>query len=111
MVAAKDKTVSSAGANGLHAPAVSLDARGFGIMESTAVHGAPEIGVELEIAAPPLLAHGVEDFPQVLLHFRVRPIERVPRSMPPPAKRYQAGHKRFIVSAAYEPVRMLLKDL
>src|SRR5215471_1568971 len=111
MVASQDETVAGAAPDRLHALPVSLDARGFGIVESPTMHRAPEIGVQFEIRAPPVFAHGAEDLFKMLLHFRMRPIQRVPGSVPPPCKRYLAGQKRLIVCSADEPIRVLLKNV
>src|SRR6266481_2769495 len=97
MVAAENKTASSAPANCFHALAIGLYTRCLGIMEPSAVHRAPEIGVKFEVSAAPLLAHGVEDLFEMLLHFRMSAVERIPRTVTPSTKSYLAGHERLII--------------
>ena len=111
MIAAKNEAPARSATNCRQSPPISLDTSGLGIMEAATVHCTPEIGVELEIGAAPLVAHGAEYFFQVLLHFRMRPIQRVPRSMSPSAKGDLAGRQRLIVGAANKPFRMLLENM
>ena len=80
-------------------------------MQFAAVHGAPEVGVELEISHAPLLAHGAEDVLQVLLHLGVGAIERVPRAVAPALEGDLVGGERLAVVALHEPVGMLLEDV
>src|SRR5258708_4224782 len=111
MVAAKNKTVSRAAANRFHALAIGLYPRCPGIMEPPAVHRAPEIGVELEVSAAPLFAHGAEGFFKMLLHLGMSAVERIPRAVTPSAKSYLAGNERLTIGAPDEPLRMLLEDV
>src|SRR5260221_9308161 len=111
MIAAQNETTSRAPANGFHTLAVGLYAGGFGIMEPSAMHRAPEIGIEFEIGAAPLFAHGAEGLLEMLLHRGMSAIQHIPGSVPPSAKRYLAGHERFVISAADEPLRMLLENM
>src|SRR5689334_22555253 len=109
MIAAKDKTVACAANDSLHAAAVRLDARCLGIVQAAAVHGAPEIRIQLEISAPPLIPHGPEERFQVLLNVRVCPVERVPGTSPPPAEGHHVGRESCARSVLDEPVRVFLK--
>ncbi len=111
VVAAEDEAVAGAAQDGLHAAAVGFDAGGFGIVQLAAVHGAPEVGVELEIGHSPLLSHGAEDVFQVLLHLGVGAIERVPGAMAPSLESDLVGRERLAVFALHEPVGMLLEDV
>src|SRR5438105_2403523 len=111
MVATQNETISRAAADGFHALPVGLNARRFGIMEPTTVDRAPEIRIELEVGAAPLFAHRAERLLEMLLHLGMSAIQHVPWSVPPSAKSYLAGHQRFIVSAADEPLWMLLENV
>src|SRR5206468_11035939 len=57
VVAAEQEAVAGALDDRLHAAAVGLDAGGGGIVEVAAVDGAPEVGVQLEVGAAPVVAH------------------------------------------------------
>src|SRR5258707_8254693 len=96
MVAAENKTVSSAPANRFHALAIGLYTRCLGIMEPSAVHRAPEIGVKFEVSAAPLFTHSAEGLFEMLLHLRMSAVERIPRTVTPSTKRYLAGNQTLI---------------
>src|SRR5215472_5552569 len=75
------------------------------------MHGSPEVGVQFEVGAAPVLAHGAEDFFEMLLHFRMRSMQSVPGSVPPSGEGNLAGNQGFVVCPADEPLRMLLEDM
>ena len=111
MIASEDEAVAGALEHGLHAAAIGFDARGFGIVEVAAVHRAPEVGVELEVSHAPLVAHGAEDGLQVLLHFGIGAVERVPGAAAPALEGDLVGGERLAVGVLHEPVGMLLEDV
>ena len=47
------------------------------------MHRSPEVSVQLEVGAAPLVSHGAEESLEVLLHLWIRPIQRVPWSSAP----------------------------
>src|SRR5215475_4751307 len=49
VIASEDEAIARTAEDGLHAAAVGLDARSPRVVEFAAVHGAPEVGVKLEI--------------------------------------------------------------
>src|ERR1051325_9195115 len=111
VVAAENEAVARALQHRLHTATVGLDARSLRVPQLAAVHRAPKVRVELEIRDAPLVAHGAEDALQVLLHFGIGAIERVPRTAPPPLERDLVRGKRLAIFALHEPVGMLLKHV
>src|SRR5450759_2142821 len=111
MIAAQDEGIARAAQDRLHAAAIGFDAGGFGVVHLAAVHGAPEVGVELEIGHAPFLAHGAEDVLQVLLYLGVGAIERVPGAAAPSLEGDLVGGERLTVLALHEPIRVLLEDV
>ena len=95
----------------LHAAAVGFDARRFGVVESAPMHGAPEIGVELEVRAAPIGPHRAEQIFEVRLSLGVGSVERIPRAAPPSAEGDLVRRERLAVGAFHEPVGMLLKQV
>ena len=90
---------------------VAFDARGFAVVKMAAVHGAPEVGVKLEIRATPLVAHGVEQVLQMLLRVGMCSIQGVPGAAAPPTEGHLGCGQRRAVGVLHEPVRMLLKQM
>ena len=111
MVAAEDERVAAAAQHRRHAAPIGLDARRARIVEAAAVNRAPEVGVELEIRAAPLVAHRREDALEMRLRFRMRAVERVPRATAPAAERDAIGAQRLAVIVFHEPVGMLLEEI
>src|SRR5260370_42615915 len=109
MIAAQNEAVPGAAQDRLHPAPVSFDAGRLRIVEHAAMHGAPEVRIELEVGATPLLAHGPEEAFQMLLRFRMRSIKRVPRPVSPPAEGHFVCGQRRAVGSLDEPIRMLLK--
>src|SRR5262245_40075963 len=110
MIAAKDEGIAGALQHCLHTAAIGLDACSARIVKPSAVNRAPEVCIELEIGAAPLLAHRPKDVCQVRLRVRMRAVERVPGPAAPAAKRDPIRPQRLAAVVAHEPVRMLLED-
>src|SRR5215510_1492342 len=111
MIASQNETISSTMSNRLHASAVSLDTCGCRVVKAATMHCAPEVGIQFEVRAAPVLPHGAEDFLEMLLHFRMRSIQSVPGCVPPSGEGHLAGNQRFVVRSANEPLRLLLEDM
>src|ERR1035437_8207931 len=109
MIAAQDEAIARAAQDRKHTAAIGFDAGGFGVVQLAAVHGAPKVGVELEIGPAPLLAHGAEDVLQVPLHLGVGAIECIPGTAAPALEGDLAGGQRLTVLALHEPIRVLLE--
>ncbi len=80
-------------------------------MEATAVDGAPEVGVKLEVVDAPLLAQGTEHLLEVSLHLGVGAIQHVPGGTAPAAVGNPLGGQRQPVLPLHEPVGVTLKHL
>src|SRR5215469_7048595 len=111
MVAAEDEPVTGAAPDRFHAATIGLNACGLAIMEATAVHRTPEIGIEFEIRAAPLIPHSAKQLLKVLLNFRMRTVENQPRAVPPTAKCHAIRRKWVSACILDEPVGMLLENL
>ena len=110
MIAAEHERVAGAAKDRRHAAPIRFDARRARIVEAAAVKRAPEIRVELEVRAAPLVPHGSEQPLEMLLHVGVRAVERVPWASPPAAECDAIGAQRRAVVAAHEPVAMIAED-
>ncbi len=95
MIAAQDEGVARAFEHGGHAASIGFDARRPRIVESPSVNGTPEVGVQLEVGAAPLVAHRLEDSLEVRLSFGMRAIQRIPGSPAPAAEGDAIGTKRL----------------
>src|SRR5262245_50533933 len=111
MIAAKNKTVSSASQNCLHPALVSLDSCDVRITKPAALHRAPEVGVEFKVCATPFLSHRLKDVLQVSLRFGIASIKRIPGNVTPTAKSNSVGTQRCAIDIPHEPVRMLFEDM
>jgi hypothetical protein len=80
-------------------------------VEPAAVQCAPEVGVEFEISAAPLVAHRVEEAHKVLLNFRMSSVERKSRAMAPSLERHFVGRERLAAGVLNEPDRVLLEEM
>src|SRR5439155_10182428 len=94
MIAAEDERIARAAKDRLHAAAIRFDARRLRIVETAAVHRAPEVRVQLEVGAAPFLPHRAEDVREMLLRIAVRAVERVPGTATPAAKGHAIGSQR-----------------
>ena len=74
---------------------------------ATALERAPIVGIQFKIVHPPLFAHRAKDVFKMLLHFRVRAVQGIPRAIAPTAKRDRAGIERLAVGILHKPIRML----
>src|SRR6266699_4752532 len=110
MIAAEKKRVAGAAEDRPHAAAVRLDPCRARIVQTAAVHRAPEVRVEFEVGAAPLLAHRSKQMLEMILDCRMRSIECVPWPAPPAAERHPIGPQRPAVAIGDEPIRMLLED-
>src|SRR5262249_40626890 len=111
MIAAEEESIARATRNRRHAAPVGFNPRRARIMEPSAVHRAPEGRIELEVGAPPLLAHRAEYALEVCLRLRMRSVDRVPRTAAPSAERHTIGSQRRAVGVANEPIGMLLEQM
>src|SRR5258706_373506 len=102
MVATEDETISRAASNCFHTSSICLDARRFRIVETPAVHRAPEIRVQLEIGAAPFLPHRSEKRLEVSLYIRMAAVECVPRPPSPAGESHLIRGQRFSVRAFHE---------
>src|SRR5438876_4442555 len=104
MIAAEEKRVARAAHDRLHPATVRLDPRRVRIVETAAVHRAPEVRVELEVRAAPLLAHRRKETLEMLLDVRMRAVERVPRAATPASERHAIGAQRRTIRILDEPL-------
>src|SRR5262249_41537296 len=111
MVAAKYESIARATKNRLHPAPVGFNTRRAWIVKTTAVHRAPEVGVELEIRAAPFAPHCAEDHFEMFLSFRMRAIERVPGAAPPSAEGDFVRAQGLAIGVRDEPVRMPLEQM
>ena len=73
--------------------------------------GAPEVGIQLEVADAQLMAQMMEQPAQVGLYFRMGTIEHIPGGTTPTAIGDPLGRQRRAGLILYEPVRMVAQDL
>src|SRR5688500_5064098 len=111
MVTPEDERIAGAAPHCGHAAPVGLNARRARIVEVAAVNGSPEVRIELEIRAAPLFAHRRKDMLEMRLRFRMRTVDRVPRTTAPPAERDAVSAQRLTLLVFHEPVRMLLEEI
>src|ERR1051326_6109175 len=111
MIAAENETLARAAQDGLHAAPVGFDACRARIVEAASVHGAPEVAIEFEIGAAPLLTHGAKDHLQMFLGLQVRAIERIPRPAPPAAERDAVGAQRLALIVFHKPIGVLFEEM
>src|SRR5258708_21601612 len=91
VIATQDETVARAAQDRPHSVAIGFDARGLGIVERATMHSAPEIRVELEVGAAPVVAHGPDELFVMLFDLAMRSVEPVPAAMPPSAEGHAIG--------------------
>src|SRR5260370_42488424 len=111
MFDSKEKTFPRSATCGFHTVPVSLDATRLGIVETTAVHRAPKVSIELEVGTATLLPHGAKDFLKVLLNLGMCSIQRVPGSVAPSAESHPTRLQGLAILAADKPLWVLLEDL
>src|SRR5262249_21278638 len=109
MIASENEALLRTAKNSLHSAAIGFDAGGVRVVETAAVHCAPEVRVQFEIGAAPFLAHRAEQALQMFLRFGMRAIKRVPGPAPPSAERDFARWQRRAFCVPDEPVGMPLK--
>ena len=74
-------------------------------------HAAPEIGIQLEIGAAPLLSHGAEHLIEIFAGFRMRTVQHVPWSAAPAAETVLCRRKRLFPVIPDKTVRMFPEKL
>src|SRR5918993_4594142 len=111
MVTTKDERIPGPAQHCGHAAPVGLDARRARIVKVAAVNRTPEVCIQLEIRAAPLIAHGRKDTFEMRLRVRMRAVDRVPGAPPPAAEGDSIGAERPALVVFHEPVRMLLEEV
>src|SRR5687768_3623877 len=89
MVTPKNKAVARTAKNRPHTTTISLDSSRACVMKVAAVNCSPKVRVKFEVGTAPLIPHSAEKIFEVLLHFRMRAVQDVPRPTPPPAEGHQ----------------------
>src|SRR5215813_11513676 len=111
MIAAKYETIIRASQHGSHALPVRFNTRGTAVMERSAMNCSPEVSVELEVSAAPIMTHCVKHFFQMGLRFRMRAIDYVPWPSTPATKGDSVRSQRLPRRIFYKPIRMLLENV
>src|SRR5215211_9067245 len=86
MITTENETNTRARKYRLHPAPVGFNARRPPVLKTSAMYGAPKIGIKFKIGAAPILAHRPKDLLQMFLRFGVRAVERIPGTAPPTAK-------------------------
>src|SRR5262249_10130178 len=111
MIAPKNEAIAGAFEDGLHASTVGLDAGRGRVVKTAAMDRSPEVGVELEVGAPPFVAHRAKDSFEVCLGAGVCPIENVPGAMTPTAESHAVRPQRCSAGVLDEPIGVRLEEL
>src|SRR5262245_66166732 len=111
VIAAEYEAVARAAQNRLHPAPVGFNARRAWVVKTSAVHRAPEVGVELEVRTSPLAPHCAEDNFEMFPRFRVSAVERVPGAATPAAESDFVGAQGLALGVFDEPVGMLFEQM